>query len=1059
MLTPVTYAQFTVSHIARLDDNPANIDFNHAEKLAFQAQHDSAITIYRKAKVEFENLKDWVGIADCYNRIGDNYKEKAIYDSSLYYSGSALEIALNKLGNQNSALIRIYNSIGFVYWNAAEYDSSFDYFSKALAIPHDDNDPDIAQTYFCFALYYRVRGNYDTALDYHNKALTIRLKSLGTDHIDVAHSYHAIGLVYNRKEDYDQALEYLKKALQIKQAILIPNHPNLAHTFNSLGNIYLMKNDGNLGLKYLNQALAIWIEAYGEFHPDVAMIYNNFGIIYSYQGDYDRSIEYHKKAFEIQLKLFGENFVGHVNTYKLIGFAYQTKGDYRKAIDNYSKALLLSINHYGSVNSNTVDCYKYFGSIYLDMGNYGKSIEYWNKFLDVTLKMSGDISPDIGYAYRCLGRVYVMKGEYKKAQELYQKALSIYSQIYFKTNFRIGEISNDIGEAYFMQDQYFTALKWIQKGIISSVVDFGDTNIYSNPPLDHSYDETELLISLKLRAECFEKIYSMESHDHKDLQMALVNYEMAAEVINKMRQGHKTESSKLSRGVETIRIYERAIKIALDLYNQTQNANYKQKAFTFAERSKSAILLEAMSDLQAKVFVSIPDSLLEKERNLKVDLAFYETQLLKEKTEQNDSAKIQKLEDKLFLLKFNYESFVRNLEMNYPEYHRLKYNTVSASVEDIQHKQLDSNQVLLEYFLGENSLVIYTISSNHFEIRSFIKDSALESSVMALRKSLFNLNTDGYADKASKLYQWLIEPAAEDIKSHKKLIIVPDGILNYLPFEALLTKKVPADNFPDFTKLHYLINDYQISYYYSSTLLMHQQIRPEMSSSFLGIAPVFSDSDLSDNNLIATSGRDNYMSLSNSLIVDGKTFSSLPYTESELKSIDSLFRRHNLTTRMYLHDVATEKTIKSAETKRYKFIHIASHGFINETNPKLSGIVFSKADSTEDGILYAGEIYNLPLKADLVVLSACESGLGKIVRGEGIMSLTRGFIYSGAKNVIVSLWQVRDRSASVLMKHVYEYILNGQSNSEALQQAKLKLISNPKYAYPLDWSSFILIGQ
>ena len=163
---------------------------------------------------------------------------------------------------------------------------------------------------------------------------------------------------------------------------------------------------------------------------------------------------------------------------------------------------------------------------------------------------------------------------------------------------------------------------------------------------------------------------------------------------------------------------------------------------------------------------------------------------------------------------------------------------------------------------------------------------------------------------------------------------------------------------------------------------------------------------------------------------------------------------------MAVWENARENAIKSQSIASYRYIHFATHGIINEEHPGISGIVLTPEDSlaTEDGILFADEIYNLELEADLVVLSACESGLGKIVKGEGLLGLTRGFIYSGAQNVVVSLWQVADQSTAEFMIQFYQYILNGQSYGMALWKTKLDFITDSRYAYPLEWSPFILIG-
>jgi CHAT domain-containing protein len=193
----------------------------------------------------------------------------------------------------------------------------------------------------------------------------------------------------------------------------------------------------------------------------------------------------------------------------------------------------------------------------------------------------------------------------------------------------------------------------------------------------------------------------------------------------------------------------------------------------------------------------------------------------------------------------------------------------------------------------------------------------------------------------------------------------------------------------------------------------------------------------------------------------------------EVQSVVKLFRTHDLTATGFLHNLANENSFKENVTE-YKYIHLATHGIVNEKNPNLSGIVFSqphdqmsdgigKTPETEypgnqDGILFAGEMYNLDLNADLVVLSACETGLGKIINGEGIMSMTRGFIYSGTPNIVFSLWKVGDKNTCQLMIDFYSSIIEGESYSNALRKAKLKLIENEETAFPTNWAGFILVG-
>jgi CHAT domain-containing protein len=225
---------------------------------------------------------------------------------------------------------------------------------------------------------------------------------------------------------------------------------------------------------------------------------------------------------------------------------------------------------------------------------------------------------------------------------------------------------------------------------------------------------------------------------------------------------------------------------------------------------------------------------------------------------------------------------------------------------------------------------------------------------------------------------------------------------------------------------------------------------------FSGFAPVFRDEDKNNEILLA-----NRSLLTDSTIrsfsVDGTLIDELPFSETEVKTIIEMYKQHNQNAIGYFYTDASEENFKKIVSK-YKYIHIASHSIINESKPKLSAIIFSQPTDTvdiEDGILYADDIYNLYLNADLVVLSSCESGIGKLVRGEGMMALTRGFLYAGVSNIIVSLWKVHDRHTKELMVELYKNILAGKSYSQSLREVKLKMLDKG----PKVWSSFVLVGR
>jgi CHAT domain-containing protein len=291
-----------------------------------------------------------------------------------------------------------------------------------------------------------------------------------------------------------------------------------------------------------------------------------------------------------------------------------------------------------------------------------------------------------------------------------------------------------------------------------------------------------------------------------------------------------------------------------------------------------------------------------------------------------------------------------------------------------------------------------------------------------------------------------------------------------VPFETLISEDAPSKIInDDYSRLDYLIKSHSISYHHSASLWFNsnkKEIKPaaKLKLNFIGFAPIFSKEK--NNGLILSSNTHAFDTIGNntayrSISSDLKKFNTLPYSKDEVTSIVHLFEKRNKEAKAYLYSEASEKNFKNY-SGNYGIIHISSHGFSNDKEPDLSGIVFSQPKDTsdkEDGILYTGETYNLNLHADLIVLSSCESGLGKLIKGEGLQALSRGFLYAGTPNIMFSLWKALDKPTKDLMVQFYSYVLDGNSYSESLRLAKLNLIKDPKTAFPHFWGAFVLVGR
>ena len=957
----------------------------------------------------------------------DTLKKTAKYDSSnVYYEKASL---IYKQAKDFEKFITCYNNIGENLNQKRDSQRAIEYLTEAVDIclnQFGPKHPAIAQSYKCLGDAYNNAGDTEKAFDFHNKSLSIRLELFGENHPDVASSYIGIGNDYLDKGEYDKSLESYKAALSIALATVGEYDFRTAVSYLSLATAYFYQNDVDLAIEYLQQSLRISLKVLGNKHPMVAGTYNNLGAIYLFKEDYDNAIKYLTESASVAINIFGENHPDVARSYENIASIYRSKSDYSEANKLYEKSLAIQIATLGETNPEVARCYTNIGVNYHKMGNGDKAIENYEKALSIQHNLLGEVHPSVGLTYSNIGAAYELKGDYG------------------------------------------LALNYYQKSIIALVPGFNDSSVYSNPPLDNVLSVDFLLNTLKNKALDFEKLYSGRTHKLEDLQASLTTYGFASQLIYKMMSGLKAEDSKLFLGIESAKIHGRAIGTAIQLFNITNKSEYKEIAHSFAQKGKAGLLQEALKESQAKIFSGIPDSLLQKEKQLRLDLVSCSSQIQDEfqKKDGIDSVKIFRLKDQTFSLSRLHDDLIGVFEKNYPKYYDLKYKTQPTPIADIQ-KALDAFTAEIDYVVGDSSIYIFVISNNRFEISSVpIDSSKFKHLVDGFCRSIKTFDVREFVTSGAELYRKLIRPIAHQLSGKRRLMIIPDGNLCYVPFEALLTNMPMEAEWSHFAKLNYLINRFEISYRYSTNSVVEnakESLSRKLSDSFVGFAPVFSDS--AKNGYILSANRDIHDTTEvdwddRSVVISGNRFRELRYSEEEVGSIISLFEQKVKVATGYFHKDASEEQFK-ATIEKYKYVHVATHGFINEVEPGLSGIVFSQpldSNSTDDGVLYSGETYALSLNADLVVLSSCESGVGKLITGEGLMALTRGFLYAGTENIIVSLWKVSDKHTSQLMVKLYEGILAGKSYSQALREAKLKMITNEATAFPKSWSSFVLIG-
>ena len=757
---------------------------------------------------------------------------------------------------------------------------------------------------------------------------------------------------------------------------------------------------------------------------------DTYGLIGNTQrtlGNNALALQYHFKRLEIYRKRNDDaGIAGSLNDIGLVYANSEEIDEVNNALMYYDEAVKLYRESLGEKDEKVSTAYVNIGLIHLRQGNYPEAIEFLDMALNIREDVFGEESIQAGFVHSNLGALYEAMGSGELARQELNIALEIYEKQYGFKHPEVASIYNLIGDGYFDSGNYAAALDAYQKALIANVELFEEEDVTRNPEIGGYYNANYLLLSLLQKARSFEQLYTTKTLKKKDLEVAYKTLQICDLLIDEIRSFRNSEADKVALGNTSADVYETAIRVSLAMADASwSKKEFREKAFYYSDKSKSSVLLASIADSNAKSFAGIPDALVDEEQQIKTEVAYYE-QKLADKPERDME---QQYRAELFKWTKAYNDLIERLENDYPAYYNLKHNTSIPSIPEIQDR-LESNAAVLSYFVGRNSRRLYTflITKEKFRVFDRALDENYDREIAGYRNAMYYQAGDTYRSSARNLYLQLIPG---NIPSNiDRLIVVPSGRMATIPFEALITDKVTEQN-RDFANLPYLINDYIVSYQYSVSLLLNPSIESSARESIALFAPVEFKS---------------------------QTLSTLPGTEQEVNDIANLFAGSSASVEMFLKHEATPEAVKSEQVERSKYLHFATHGIIDEDKPAKSQICLASF-SDEDGHLYSGDIYNLQLSADLVVLSACETGLGKISRGEGIIGLTRALIFAGSNNLLVSLWSVNDASTSYLMTDFYRAMLQGNDYETAVRYAKLGIIKSGKYSFPYYWAPFVLVGQ
>jgi CHAT domain-containing protein/tetratricopeptide (TPR) repeat protein len=911
--------------------------------------------------------------------------------------------------NDRSGIAKNLLNLGNVYDSLGEYEKAIDYFQRSLSITEEIGDRfSVSKALNNLGIVYNSLGEYGKAIDYYQRSLTIYQEI--NDPKGISYALNNLGIVYDSLGEYEKAIDYYQRSLAITEEIGDPK--GISYALNNLGEVYRNLGEYEKAIDYYQRSLAI-TEEIGD-PKGISLAVNNLGIVYRNLGEYEKAIDYYQSSLAITEEIGDPQ----VTSYALnnLGLVYENLGEYEKAIDYYQSSLAIT----EEIGDPKVTSYALnnLGNVYYSWEEYEKAIDYYQRSLAITEEI-GD-PEGISYALNNLGEVYDSLGEDEKAIDYYQSSLAI---------------TEEIGE----QTTEATILKNI----------------------------------------------AVLERSRGNLEIALTKIEFAINLIEELRSKYISPELRQTY-FASVQDYQFYLDLLMELHQQNPDQGYDKQAFNVSEKSRARVLLELLTEANANIKEGVDPALLAQEKDLqnqldtteKLRLAIYNNNGTDEQKTNINQRQEELIED--------YKQLQDEIRKNSPNYAALKYPQ-PLTLEEVQAHILDEDTLLLQYALGEDQSYLFAVSKEGFQSYELPAKIDIDQAVNELRQLLTNYRRppESLQETQLRFSNLILAPVAEQLPQKKRLLIVADGSLHNIPFSALAI--------PNQTNFIPLIQDHEIVNLPSASTLEiirnEKQNRPTASNLIAMLAdPVFTIEDerldpeikqelrqqvitegLDLNNPLALSQRnrgDNTeidLNLS-ALERSSKSFTDwipLPATETEANNILQLTPDPQEITAFGFD--ANREFIYDEKMRNYQYIHLATHGFLNTENPELSGIVLSLLDrqgNAQNGFLRLGDIFNLKFNAKLVVLSACETALGKEAKGEGMIGLSRGLMYAGAQRLVLSLWNVNDQATAEFMTRFYKLILeNNLTPAQALRETQLQMQTETEWKHPYYWAAFVLQGE
>jgi CHAT domain-containing protein/Tfp pilus assembly protein PilF len=1067
----IAWAKLEIPTIGQTLPPAHNLDDEKLEKakqlnqqvlnLIQQGKYDEAIPVAKTSLAILEKIlgNKHPNVATIINNLASLYDFKGDYAQAALLYQYSLNIREKAFGLNHPDVANSLYNLGGAYHSQGKYTQAEQFYQRALGILVKDpgsNDKSIAIVLTKFAGLYESQGKYLEAEQLYQRALSVQEKGLGIDYSDIANSLSSLAGFYEGQGKYTEAEEFYQRALAIREKALGQNHVDFANSLNSLAGIYRSQGKYTQAEQFYQRSLAILIRVLPSNYPDIAYTLNGLALLYKTQAKYKEAELNYRLALDLREKALGQNHVDVANSLHNLAALYETQGKHDQAEQLSQRSLFILEKALGKKHPDVAKSLNGLALLYSEQGKYVQAEPLYQRSLSILEEFLPNGHPTTANTLNNLSAFYGNQGKYTQAEPLAQKALAIREKFLSKDHPDVANSLNNLALLYINQGKYVEAELLAQKALVIREKALGKehpdvaavlNNLAALYDRQSKYAEAEPLYRRSL--DILEKYLGK---DHPNIATILNN-------LATMYTSQKKYVQALEFHGRSSIIEERILSRVLAIGSERDKQNYVNNISTSPDFSIHLAFQSQSVDAQRLAIITI----LRRQGRI-LDATAETIQRIRPRLKDRPDLQIL-FDDWKNILQEQSALDRSNLKQENPKEYRARYEKLNQLGQEME-SQLSNKSVVfrqtvmpvelekVQKLIPQDAALVHIVRYQPYNSKvdntkrltpprytaatlrttgnphwvDLGTAAEIEKNIQTFRTYLQDGSGTSNLQRnkiARTLHAQLIQPLRQHLGDTKHLLLSSDAALNLIPFEALQDENNK-----------YLIEQYTFSYLTSGRDLLRFPAAPPSRQAPI----VFSEIDYQAN------------------------FSPLA-TQAETNQIQTIFPNAQI-----IRDRAATKTALQ-QVQAPQILHLATHGFFkpapkdtiaNLDNPLTrSGIVLAGADSRSGvGILTGLEASALDLYGtQLVVLSACETGLGDISTGEGIYGLRRALVIAGSQSQVLSLWKVGDTATVELMKLFYQNLKAGMGRHEALRDAQLKLLRHPNYQNPYNWAAFIPSGN